>query len=484
MSSPRPSSPTDAPIALSRRRLLTRAASLGVAGLAGLITAGCAAPTWVHQLDPSALVQKALGQAQQAAGAAPPPRVLEWFTTVPVPSTTLATVPTGSPAWNEAMGWAQILDRWKAAHPDLTLVHRVASADEILDKQIAAAASGDPGDVASTDWGRLLGERKVLDPLDVSALARKIVSVAFAPQSALDQVYALPVFLSCLGLYLNHRAFQAAGISIETPLPDWSSFETTARGLTNRARSRFGFDVFGSGSPRSGQMRYGPFLWSAGGSFFNDAGDQATWNDAAGLSAIVFLARLSQNYASPGSATAPDAELFDRWFSGQTAMLLGGPELSAAADQRGLSYSVQSVPAYIQGQASSLVMSAGAVGVFARSRHKDWALDFIHYLGSAEAQIAGLAYLRTLPANVDAGDGAPVFQHNPVMAQFLRILREDDVHPFPLARSHNAEIQTIFRAYLGVALQGLATPEVAWEKSAREATALLKTAPTPTPAAG
>ena len=51
-----------------------------------------------------------------------------------------------------------------------------------------------------------------------------------------------------------------------------------------------------------------------------------------------------------------------------------------------------------------------------------------------------------------------------------------------MPRSHGSEVAEIFRAYLGVALQGLATPLVAWNKSAGEATALLKTLPTPTAA--
>jgi ABC-type glycerol-3-phosphate transport system substrate-binding protein len=481
MSSSRLSSPKGESAALSRRRLLARVGNLGFAGLASLLTAGCAAPIKIRTPDLSAVVRDVVGQAQQATGSAPPPKVLQWFTRIPPPSQMLQSSPTGSPSWNEAMGWAQILDRWKAAHPAITLVHRVVSAADMTQQEIAASTAGEPCDVAYTDWGRALGEANVLDPLDVSLLARKIVSVAFAPHTFRDQIYAFPVFLSCLGLYRNHQRFQAAELSVDAPLRDWSTFETAARKLTDRAHQSFGFDVFGSGSPLSGQMRYGPFLWSAGGTFFDDAGEKATWNQPAGLSAIIYLARLAQNYASPGAAAAQDSVLVDRWLSGQTAMLLFGPELTVEADQKGVVYSVQSVPAYIQEQSSSLVMSAGAVGIFAKSRHKDWALDFVHYLAGKDAQVAGLAYLRLLPANVEAGDAAPVFQHNQPMGQFLRILREDDVHPFPMARSRNADIQKIFRAYLGVALQGLATPELAWNKSADEATTLLRASLTPTP---
>jgi multiple sugar transport system substrate-binding protein len=381
---------------------------------------------------------------------------------------------------NQMLGWDAMLVPWQATHPSITLVQDVVPAETLTEKQIEAARGDNSVDAAYTDWGYQLGKAGVLDPLDVSTLGRKIVPVGFTLQSSLDQVYALPIFLSTLGLYLNQQRFRTAGLDPASPPRDWSTFETALLKLTDRPHSQYGFDVFGSGSPRSGQMRYAPFLWSAGGSFFSDSGDQATWNQAPGLDALMYLARVSQNYASPGSATADDATLVNNWLSGKTAVLLAGPALTAEADQREISYAIQSVPAFIQGQSSSLVMSAGAVGVFSKSKHKDWALDFAHYLASKEAQVAGLTHLRYLPANVDAGDAAPIFQSNPLFARFLRILREDDVHAFPVAPSHPSEVEEIFRVYLGAALQGVSTPRAAWNKSAADATSLLRTQPTPT----
>ena len=464
---------------LSRRRLLSRVTGFALVGLSVLTTA-CGPK--VHLPSPGDLYQQAIGQAQQAAGTTPPPKVLNWVTPIPPPSETLAQATSGTPTWNQAMGWQRMLDPWKASHPDITLVHYVVNASDLTKQQIAAAANGSPGDVAYTDTGRTLGEAGVLDPLDVGTLSRKIVGVALTPQSSNSQVYALPIFVSCLGLYLNHQRLKDSELDPKTPLRDWASFETAAQKLTNRARQLYGCDIFGSGSPLSGQGHYGPFLWSAGGSFFDATGRAAIWNQPDGLNAIVYLARLSQNYAWPGAAVAPDSTLVQNWLSGRTATLIYGPEISDQADEHQLTYSVQSVPPYVLGQASSLAVSAGAVGIFAQSRHKDWALDFIHYLAGKDAQVAGLDYLRLMPANTDAGDAAPIFQKKPTMQQFLQILREDDIHPFPTAPSHDAEVQEIFRAYLGIALQGLSTPGAAWNKSAAMATTLLKT-PEATPTA-
>jgi multiple sugar transport system substrate-binding protein len=462
---------------LSRRRLLSRLTRAGFAGLVAASVAGCGSSGLP---SPRGLVQGVFGQAQQATGTAPQPRLLTWVT--PIPSLDVNATPVVGTAPDRLVlqGWDQMLGPWKATHPSITLVHQVVPAEKLTDQQLALAKSGAAVDVAYTDSGRDLGAAGALDPLDVSALGRKIVPAAFTPHTDQLQIYALPVFLSVLGLYVGHKRFQEAGIDPTTLLRDWQSFETAVQKLTDRPSQRYGFDVFGSGSPLSGQLRYGPFLWSAGGDFFDDAGASAIWNQSPGLEALIFLARLSQNYASAGAAKAADDVLLQNWLAGHTGALLAGPELTSVADNKELSYSIQSIPAYIQGQASSLATSAGANGIFAGSKQKDWALDFVHYLAGKDAQVAGLTYLRLVPANTDASDAAPVFQKNAALGQFLRILREDDVHAIPLARSHNPEIQAIFRVYWGIALEGLATPEAAWNKSVAQANQLLQQAPTPT----
>ncbi|HEX5415256.1 MAG TPA: extracellular solute-binding protein, partial [Chloroflexota bacterium] len=366
--------------------------------------------------------------------------------------------------------------------PDITLTHQVVTADQLTQQQLALARGDSPIDLAYTDVGYELGQAGAVDPIDLGPLSRQIVPVALDAQSSGVQVYAFPVFLSVLGLYVNKARLTAAQIDPAQALRDWASFETAARKLTDRSGKKYGFDVFGSGSPLSGERRYGPFLWTAGGGFFDDTGAQATWDQRPGLEALIFLARLSQNYASPDSAVADDKTLQGNWLAGQTATILAGPELTIDADRHGLGYAAQSVPAYIQGQASSLASSQGAIAVFARSRHKDWGLDLARYLAGKDAQVTGLATIPLLPANGDAGDAAPAFSRNPVLAEFLRILREDDVHAFPRPRTHPDEVAEIFRVYLGIALQGKATPELAWKTSASQATALIRSALTPTPA--
>src|SRR5262249_62283222 len=121
------------------------------------------------------------------------------------------------------------------------------------------------------------------------------------------------------GLHAARPRFGTAKLDAAAPLRDWSAFETAAQKLTDRVQQRAGLDVFGSGSPQSGQVRYAPFLWSAGGSFFDDVGAKATWNEPPGLDAIMFLARLAQNYATPGAAVATDATLVKNSLGRQAA---------------------------------------------------------------------------------------------------------------------------------------------------------------------
>ena len=284
---------------LSRRRLLARLATLGLTAAVGASVTACGGPTVT--IDPQKIAKDFLGQAQQATGSAPVPKLLRWITPIrslrppatdsgtPSVAATPTPLPSPTPGTTAVrdLGWAAMLNPWQDSNPTITLVHQVVSDSQLVDLQIKTAASADPSDLAYTDGGQTLGNAGVLDPLDVSALIRKIPPVAFEPHSAADQVYALPIFLSTLGLFLNNTRLQAGGVDPSLPPRDWSSFESTARALTNRSASLFGTDVFGSGSPSSGQMRYAPFLWSAGGSFYNNAGDTALWNDRTGLDALI-----------------------------------------------------------------------------------------------------------------------------------------------------------------------------------------------------
>lgn len=438
-------------------------------------TTGCGIP------NPTALTREVMGQAQQATGSTPPPKVLRWVTPIPALTPQEARKEIASFDDSIAVGWAQMLAPWKAQHPDITLVHQVVSSDQLTQQQLALAGGDSPVDLAYTDVGYQLGQAGAVDPIDLGPLSRQVVSVALEAQSSGVQVYAFPVFLSVLGLYANKARLSGAQLDPAQSLRDWAGFETAAQKLTDRQRQQYGIDVFGSGSPLSGERRYGPFLWTAGGDFFNGPGDQATWDQQPGLQALIFLARLSQNYASPGSAVADDKTLQGNWLSGQTGTIFAGPELIIDADRHGLNYTAQSIPAFIQGQASSLASSAGAIAIFAKSRHKDWGLDLARYLAGKDAQVTGLATIPLVPANSEAGDAAPVFARNSVLGEFLRILREDDVHSFPRPRTHPDEVAEIFRVYLGIALQGKATPEMAWKTSADQATALIRSALTPTP---
>src|SRR5690348_2804754 len=135
---------------LSRRQLLSRLCGVGLLGLAAA-TAGCGLP------DPTALTREVMGQAQQATGSTPPPKVLRWVTPIPALTPEEARKEIASFDDSLAVGWAQMLAPWKAQHPDITLVHQVVSPDELTQQQLALAQSDNPVDLAYTDVGYELG---------------------------------------------------------------------------------------------------------------------------------------------------------------------------------------------------------------------------------------------------------------------------------------------------------------------------------------
>src|SRR5262245_28363646 len=187
---------------MSRRRFLAQVASIGLA----TAVAGCAT---IRPPDVDGLLRGALGQAQQSTTEAPAPRLLHWITPIPSPIYEATPTPVSPTLQNQILGWAAMLVPWQATHPSITLTPEVVPAESLTEKQLAAARGDNSVDVAYTDWGYQLGQAGVVDPLDVSSLGRKIVPVGFTPHAGLDQVYALPIFVSPLGLYVNQQRFRA-----------------------------------------------------------------------------------------------------------------------------------------------------------------------------------------------------------------------------------------------------------------------------------
>ena len=197
----------------SRRQILRHLAAAGGLSLAGFTGVGCG----LRPPDPSGMFQGIAGQARQATGSAPPPKQLHWITPISAPADALAAARSDADR-SQAVGWQRMLDPWKAGHPDITLVHHFIAPADLLNRQTVLAKSGGPADVAYTDSGGVLGQAGIVDPLDVGPLARKIVGVALSPQSALNQVYALPIFVTCLGLYVNQQRFQEADLNPATQI--------------------------------------------------------------------------------------------------------------------------------------------------------------------------------------------------------------------------------------------------------------------------
>lgn len=408
-----------------------------------------------------------------AAAGAKPAVTLEWMTSVVDPNETLKTAKPGTAGGDTALGWKDMLDAFLKKNPHVTLKYINAPWGELLTKQQVAATGGNPGDLGYNEWGVEFGQLGIFQPLTLDGLEKKIFPGCLEGHTFAGKIYGMTQLSGCLAMFYNKTHFEEAGLDPNKPPQTFADWESAVAKLTNKAKNRYGMDVPGSGSTYGGQMRYSPWLWSAGGDFFDKERAKVTWHEKPGIDTITMLSSVSQKFSVPGSASAPEATHGDAWLNGQTSMFMDGPWRIAGSLEKKLSFGVALMPAAPGGKHASLILGNAANAIFTKAKNKDDAMAFVKHFGEKETQLLGMKYITRMPSNVDAIQEAEVFNRDPYMKSFREVFTKEDNHPLPVAKVNNWKIQSIFRQYLEIALLGKSPAKEAWEKGAAEAQAVL-----------
>ena len=427
-----------------------------------------AAPAPAVATKPAAAVKP----AAVAAGAKPPVEI-QWSTSVVNPEETLKTAQQGSGPWADSMGWKDTLDLFSSKFPNIKYKYISAPWGELLTKQQVAATGGNPGDVGYNEWGTEFAQLGIYEAIKLDELEGKFFPGTLEGHSYQGKVFGVPLLSGALALYWNKKLFEGAGLDPEKPPKDWAEYESFAAKLTDKAKNVYGTIVAGSGSTYGGQMRYSPFLWSAGGDFFDKDRAKVTWNEKAGVDAITLLSNISQKYAFPGTASSPEGQHADAWNAQQSAMFLDGPWQIPNSRVKKIEFGIAYVPPAPGGKPASLILGNAANALFTQSKNKDEAREFIKFQGTKEGQLAGMKYRTRMPSNKEAMEAAEVFKTDKDMQAFKKVFIEDNNHPLPVAKVNNWKIQSIFRKYLEIALLGKQTPKAAWDAAASESQEVL-----------
>lgn len=278
---------------------------------------------------------------------------------------------------------------------------------EAHSKYLTAVAGGVEPDIGTmgltwgVDFGRLgaLVDLQEAFPSDVAAIERSTFPGLWSSIEEGNRVYGIPFDLSLHVLYYRNDLIPRAPATWE---------ELTALLERMRGENRRMIIDWGNLS----WIGYAPFLWQAGGDFYNAQGTAAALDTPQAVQALEFFRDLYARYEVPKTSVPIEQGLrtgeFPLVLSGNwkiVSLSIGVPELAGK-------WSLGLLPKG-PGGARTAFLGGRIMGIFSKSKHRGEAWQFVKYLfePSVHHQLyeAGLqtqdAYL---PPNVASWDALPM----------------------------------------------------------------------------
>jgi ABC-type glycerol-3-phosphate transport system substrate-binding protein len=253
-------------------------------------------------------------------------------------------------------------------------------------------------------WGMEFGELGAMVnlteefPEDVARIEKKIFPSILRSTRLGDKVFGIPFDLS------EHIMYYRTDI-VPDPPKTWDELMNMLRDLKAQGKGM----IFDWGS--LGWIGYSPFLWQAGGSYYNDDYTKVTLDTPEAVQALDFFAQL---YTEGVPKTAVPLEQGMRTgdyplaISGNwkiISLTLGAPEIKGK-------WAIAMLPEGPAGKRTAFI-GGRVLGIFSKSKKKKEAWEFIKFLFKPENQIKIYeASLETedayLPPNMDTWKDLPM----------------------------------------------------------------------------
>lgn len=203
-------------------------------------------------------------------------------------------------------------------------------------------------------------------PEDVKTLKSKIFPSIWNSVEWKGKVYGIPFDMTVQLLYYRSDI-------IPRPPKDWTELTEILKALNKENKSM----MIGWGS--LDWIGFSPFLWQAGGDYYDPSGTVSTLNKPEAIRALEFFASLYNQYNVPKSG-----ENFAPAFrSGDTPLGISGNWLlnSLPYDMPELEgkWSIAMLPAGPTGKRTAFI-GGRVVGIFKGSKHPDFAWEFIKFM--------------------------------------------------------------------------------------------------------
>ncbi len=367
----------------------------------------------------------------------------------------------------------QLLPEFEKQNPGVTVNVDYTDYGSLNEKLTTSIASGLVPDVMMMGVGWIEGfaDKGVLADLGEHGLSASSLDATMNEQVLKageweGTLYAVPTMLDAR--YGIARKDLLAEAGFDSPPSDWEELREYAKALTERDAkgklTRAGLDIM-TLDPR--QM-FEVFLFSNGGSLFNEDGTEPTFNSPEGVEALQYIVDLvREDKVEDIGYSSSDADAYPV-INGRAAMMVGHNDFWVKAQASDPKVAEQLVPFMIHGTQDAMFQGGTLVTVANQSRNKDAAVALLEFLTDADASLAANEQRGNVPA-LDDLLSSDYVTANPAVQFAMENL--DSSYPEGGVPAW-LEIRGDFEAAIQSALLGQKTPQEALDglaSSAQEA---------------
>jgi multiple sugar transport system substrate-binding protein len=379
----------------------------------------------------------------------------------------------------EYLSIKDIVDRYEAAHPNVTIDLQYVNSDNALQKATVALQGGQQPDISyqyGTNMPQLAQAPKLVD------LTQRVQEPDFnwndffpgeqAVATVNGKVYGIPALVDNLAVVYNKDLFAKAGLAEPSPDWTWDDFRADAKALTDTPNNVFGA-VFPADASGTMVWQYEALLWEAGGDILTPDNTKAAFNSAEGVRAATMLQSLAQD-GSLYLDYHPDAGKYGQLFdSSKIGMVITGPwDLSGFPD---VNYGVVQMPSFDPGGSHITIAGPDNWVIFDNGADRvnaSW--DFLKFLATPDNVLKDSLATSHLPtrASVEQMAGFSQFDKNfPGAGTFAENLT-NVTKARPQVPQYPQVSQFLGQALVSV-LTGQKSPQEALDQAAQQADAVL-----------
>jgi multiple sugar transport system substrate-binding protein len=293
---------------------------------------------------------------------------------------------------NELNLYQQLIDKFEAAHPTISVSIDWLPWDTYLTKLKTGFAAGDPPDVfwLWVNDAEYYASRGTL--LDITPYVKKdnfnlddFFPTSLNAYKYQDGLYGLPRESSAIVLYYNKDLFDQAGIAYPDENLTFDQYLDIAQKLTKKD-DKGNITQFGSGG-MSDYSEFWTVVWSNGGDVFDETKTKCVMDSPEAEQAIQWMADLSNKYhVAPTAGESGTMSAEQLFLSGKIAMFLSGrwSTMTLWNAANAPKWDIAPVPA-ISPEKRTTRTSAGAHAIAKDTKHPEEAWELLKYLSSKEA---------------------------------------------------------------------------------------------------